>query len=105
MELAFDPKIATPDAAAKEGSGRGGNSSLQQLCQDFEAILIHSMFREMRETIPKDGYLEPSHGSEWFRDMMDMEVARDMARRQGLGLAEQLYEQFQNNSGTYKNSA
>lgn len=93
-----------PDAAAR-GEGKGGNPSLKRLCQDFEAILIHSMFREMRDTIPKDGYLEPTHGSEWFQEMMDKEVARNMARKQGLGLAQQLYEQFQNNIGTHQNSA
>lgn len=97
MKLAFDPQVAYPRlAAGSEGrSGQKDPEGLKQLCQDFEAIFIHSLFKEMRQTIPEDGYLEKSQGEEMFQDVMDMEVARNMARKGGLGLGRLIYENFQ----------
>ena len=97
MKLAFDPQLVHPGpSAGKENqSGEKQSEGLKQLCQDFEAIFIHSLFKEMRETIPDEGYLEKSQGAEWFQDIMDMEAARSMARKGGLGLAQMIYENFQ----------
>ncbi len=98
MELAVDPRIASFVKSTEKGnlSNSRDQKGLKQLCQDFEAILIHSLFKEMRQTIPDDGYLEPGQGTDWYQEIMDMEVARDMARKGGLGLAPLIYAEFQN---------
>jgi len=97
MKLAFDPQVTYPKlAAGRQGqAGQKNPEGVKQLCQDFEAIFIHSLFKEMRQTIPEDGYLEKSQGEEMFQDIMDMEVARSMARKGGLGLGRLIYENFQ----------
>lgn len=102
MKLAFDPQVAYPKlAAGRQGqSGQKHPEGVKQLCQDFEAIFIHSLFKEMRQTIPEDGYLEKGQGEEMFQDIMDMEVARNMARKGGMGLGRLIYENFQNAAHT-----
>ena len=49
MKLAFDPQLAHPGAAAgrEAQSGEKQSEGLKQLCQDFEAIFIHSLFNNM----------------------------------------------------------
>jgi flagellar protein FlgJ len=101
MQLAFDPHMAHPRQAEPGGDSdpNGKRAGLKGLCQDFEAILIHTFLRQMRETVPEDGYLDAGMGQDLFQDMMDMEVAREMARKGGFGLGRLLYQQFQNDAG------
>lgn len=47
--------------------------------------------------IPDEGYLGQDMGLDVFQEMMDMEVAREMSRRDGIGLGRLLYEQLRNN--------
>ena len=93
--MAFDPRISP---AASGGRGPGGNQNdpqaLQQVCQDFEAIFINTLFQQMRKTIPDAGYLEHGMGMDMFEELMDMQMAREMAREGGFGLGRLLYEQL-----------
>ncbi|ABA88401.1 flagellar rod-binding protein FlgJ [Syntrophotalea carbinolica DSM 2380] len=73
---------------------RNEAESLRKSCQDFEAIMLKSMLKEMRSTIPKDGLLGEGNDQEMFRDLMDQEVAMQMSRTQGIGIAESLYKQL-----------
>ncbi|MCF8108765.1 MAG: rod-binding protein [Desulfohalobiaceae bacterium] len=97
MKMAFDPQAVRPQVMDGEAgkSGEKQQAGLKQLCQDFEAIFINSLFQEMRRTIPEEGWLKESPGRDLFQEMMDMEVAGEMARRGGLGLAQGLYRQLQ----------
>ncbi len=96
MKMAFDPQMLRPQVMdGEEGTSREKQQEgLKQLCQDFEAIFINSLFQEMRRTIPEGGLLGDSPGTELFQEMMDMEVAGEMSRTGGLGLAQGLYRQF-----------
>ncbi|MBA2881326.1 flagellar protein FlgJ [Desulfosalsimonas propionicica] len=98
MKLALDPAVSLPQAGAgktDDPANRNDPEALRAICQDFESILIQSMFKEMRKTIPESELLDTGMASDLFDEMMDMEVARDMARKGGFGLADQLYRQLQ----------
>lgn len=73
---------------------RNEAEGLRKSCQDFEAIMLKSMLKEMRSTIPKDGLLGEGNDQEMFRDLMDQEVAMQMSRTQGIGIAKSLYKQL-----------
>ena len=94
--MAFDPRMAL--CRSQAGAGAGGNEkdpeALKQVCRDFEAVFINTLFQQMRKTVPDSGYLDHGMGMEMFEDVMDMEVARDMARNGGFGLGRLLYEQL-----------
>jgi flagellar protein FlgJ len=53
------------------------------------------MFKSMRGTVPEDGLVEKSTGQDIFDDLMDQEVATQMARTEGVGLADMLFRQLQ----------
>ncbi len=96
MKMAFDPQMVRPQVTDGDAgkSGEKQQEGLKQLCQDFEAIFLNSLFQEMRRTIPEGGLMGESPGTDLFQEMMDMEVAGEMAHRGGLGLAQGLYRQF-----------
>ena len=75
-------------------TGRDNPESLRKVCQEFEAILINSMYKGMRASIQPGGLIEKDNGTELFEEMMDMEVARQTALKQEMGIAEALYRQL-----------
>jgi flagellar protein FlgJ len=82
------PKIPT--------TGRNSDAArLKKATEDFEAIFIQSMFKSMRKTIPESGFIEKSAGHDIYRDMMDAEIAKEISRRQSMGLAAQMYRQME----------
>ena len=49
----------------------------------------------MRKTVPEGGLFTRSTATEMYRDMLDQEVAKEVAERQSIGLAEQMYRQME----------
>lgn len=99
MKLAFDPQIVVPriQSDQTESSDEMDRKGLEQLCQDFESLLINSLFRQMRQTIPdEEGFFGRSSDMDLYQEMMDMEIAREMARKGGLGLGKSMYDYFRN---------
>ncbi|MGE4543803.1 MAG: rod-binding protein [Pedobacter sp.] len=80
-------------ASSKKDEAAG----LRKSCQDFEAVMLKTMLKEMRSTVPKDGLLDEGSDREMFQDLMDQEVAVQMSRNQGIGIAESLYKQLSKN--------
>ncbi|MBM3282701.1 flagellar biosynthesis protein FlgJ [Candidatus Gottesmanbacteria bacterium] len=69
--------------------------SLRQACQDFESIFIFHLMKNMRQTVPKSySMLYGGLSEDIYRSMMDEEIARNIARGPGIGLAEILYRQL-----------
>jgi flagellar protein FlgJ len=104
MDINFDPKLVISQASAPrsldEGKTPKNPEALRRACQDFEAVMLQSMFKSMRGTVPDDGLVEKSTGQEIFDDLMDQEVATQMARTEGVGLADMLFRQLQKLQGT-----
>lgn len=97
MKMAFDPQMTMPklNRASGENAAPGDDpAGLRQLCQDFEALFVHSLFQQMRNTIPEDGFFDRDMSMDFFEEVMDMEVAREMSRKGGFGLGEHLYQSF-----------
>lgn len=70
--------------------------ALRRSCQKFEAIFIQQLFKGMRATVPEGGLQENDNSIQIYHDLMDQQVAEEMARHQGLGIAEVLFRQLQN---------
>jgi Rod binding domain-containing protein len=102
MPLAIDPQIALPQTAFNKEPGPAGpgqNEALRAVCSRFEAFFLQSMFGKMRDTVPQDGLIGHEKSIDWYREMMDREVAGSMAREGGIGLADMLYRSMQSRLG------
>jgi len=73
---------------------RTADAKLQAVCNDMEAIFIHHMLSEMRETVAKSGLIDGGRSEEIYTSLMDTELAKEMARSGGLGLSPILQEQL-----------
>ena len=78
-----------PALSAKPGN-EIRQKRLKESCQDFEAVLIGFLFKNMRENILKSD--EPDKTTELYESMMDEAVAKQMSRQEQLGLSQALYK-------------
>ncbi|MBB6216362.1 flagellar protein FlgJ [Anaerosolibacter carboniphilus] len=70
---------------------------LMQTCKELESVFVNMMFKNMRATVPSDGFIEKSFGRETFEGMLDEKIAETLAKGQGVGLAQQMYKQLSRN--------
>lgn len=79
-----------PDASATHADKE---KELMEVAKKFEAILIHQMLKAMRQTVHKSDLLN-SFSLQQYESMMDEEIASEMAKNKGIGLADSLFYQL-----------
>jgi murein DD-endopeptidase MepM/ murein hydrolase activator NlpD len=65
-----------------------------QLAQEFEAMLMLQMVRQMRQSITFDGEKEQGFGNETMTDTFDVELSRYLAQSGGVGLGGMIQRQL-----------
>lgn len=71
----------------------GKEKQLRKACQNFEAVFISKLWKQMRDTVQKEGYL---HGKqeETYLAMFDKDFSEKMAEAGGIGLGDMIYDQL-----------
>lgn len=77
--------------SAKENND---DEKLKATCREFEAIFVNMLMKNMRRTVMDGGLVEKSHAREMFEGMLDEEIAKEVSKEQGIGLAKTMYEQL-----------
>lgn len=76
----------------------GDQKKLKKAAQEFEAIFVQQMLDAMDKTIDrKDSMMSGGSAEEYFRGMLNQEIAKSMSSRtggSGFGLAETIYQQM-----------
>lgn len=75
-------------------TGRDEREKLKRATQEFEALFLAYLLREMRAGLGKEGILPMGFAEEVYRDLLDGEVARAVAKAGGIGLWRLLYERM-----------
>ena len=70
------------------------SKGLDEACAEFESLFIYQLLKEMRESIPDDGYFGKSTQSKTYTSMFDIEIARKISNQRGIGLADFLKKQL-----------
>ena len=81
-------------AGNSESSKTRDLASLRESTREFEALFINEMFKAMRKTVPDGGLIEKDMTEDIFREMMDMEIAREASAGRGTGIGEDMFEQL-----------
>ena len=80
----------------KQGPATAEEKELMEAAQDFESFFLYLLLKEMRKTVNETPLFHGGRAEEIFRDMLDEEMSKEMAKTpgQGLGIAKILYEQL-----------
>ncbi len=76
------------------GNGEKKDSKLWKTCVEMESLFLNQMFKEMRQTIHKTGWLHGGHAEEIFEDMLYDEYSLKVSKNSNLGLAKMIYDQM-----------
>lgn len=69
-------------------------AAMRKVAEQFEAHFIQQMMQTMRAAIEKSDLVD-SASADMFQDMMDKEVATQMASRSSVGLADMIMRQWE----------
>jgi flagellar protein FlgJ len=89
---AFVSQRATAEPSALERIDR--RASLEEVAQQFEAIFVNELMKTSRAAKLSDDILSNS-GTQPFLEMMDQEFSQTISKRNSLGIAEALVQQFE----------
>ena len=89
---AFVSHSARAEPSALERIYRG--SSLEEVAQQFDAIFVNELMKTSRAAKLSDDILSNS-GTQPFLEMMDQEFSQTISKRNSLGIAEALVQQFE----------
>ena len=78
--------------------GASGNAAsdpeLAETCRQMESLFINHLFKEMRASIQRSGFISGGRAEEIYTSMMDAEMAVKLSNRGGIGLADMLMQQL-----------
>ncbi len=70
------------------------DEKLRSTCKQFESIFVNMLMENMRRTVGDGGLVEKSQAREIFEGMLDEEIAKEVSRGEGIGLAKMMYAQL-----------
>ncbi len=83
------------EAAAEKNDDK----ELKKACQEFEAIMLDMLYKQMKATVIKSDLIEADPGKEIFESMLDEQLMEQAAKTGSIGLAESLYKQLSRQYG------
>lgn len=90
----FDPRVDLR-VAPQDRHLKPDQQKVMAAAREFEAVMIHQLLKTMRSTVQSSG-LESGAAMGTYRDMMDDELSKVMARGSGLGFADAIARQLLN---------
>jgi flagellar protein FlgJ len=76
-------------ARLRVAAGQQSPEALRETARQFEALFVQSMLKAMREASPGDGLFD-SDQTDFYRDIYDRQLALEMVRGRGIGIADML---------------
>ena len=84
-------RTLTPEPSSSSGNA---DAKLLNACQEMESIFINYLFKEMRSTINRSGFVSGGTAENIYTSMMDMEMSKGIAGQGGIGLSRILMQQL-----------
>jgi len=79
--------------------GQSDAARLRKVAEDFEAVFLYQVVKQMRKTVQQEKLFHGGMGEDVFTEMMDEELAKQMAGRGSTGIADLLYTQLSRQHG------
>jgi len=78
----------------RRAAGQNDPAALRQVAEQFEALFLQTMLKSMRDASLGDPLFGDSDQQDMYQDMMDQQLALEMASGKGVGLADMLVRQL-----------
>lgn len=83
-------------SAGRSAAGHDGRSDaeLEKASEQFEALLLNLMIREMRATVPESALFPKSMAQDIYTGMLDERIAGQMSQDGGIGISRMIFDQL-----------
>ena len=96
------------NSLSNKAENASSDDELLSVCKQFESYLLEQVFKHMDKTVIRNGDESKDAATEnlvdFFKGETIQELAKQSTEKEGLGLAQQLYEQLRRNYGLDPNS-
>ena len=82
--------------------GVRASRSVSDVAQEFEALLLGYLLKVMRQSVESGGLFPKESGHDTYMELMDQQLARSLARKQSLGIADLIEGQLKRGMGPQK---
>jgi flagellar protein FlgJ len=96
----FENHLNEARKAAKEvtpGTKSPVHKKLWETCIEVESLFVAKMFKEMRNTVQKNDWLNGGFAEEIFEDMLYDEYALQLSKNSSIGMAKLVYDEMSRN--------
>jgi peptidoglycan hydrolase FlgJ len=76
----------------KDRQAQGETQKLKAACDNFEALFMQQLFKQMRSSIPKDALFGGGSAEQIYTEMLDGELSKKMAGSGALGISRLLFD-------------
>ncbi|MCX8029621.1 MAG: rod-binding protein [Brevinematales bacterium] len=83
-------------ALEREIANSKNQEKLKEVSEEFEAIFVNIMLKEMRKSINETGFLK-GFREDIFRDLLYWEYSKLISKNTNLGIAEKIQELYKSN--------
>lgn len=90
----LDGQIESLKAISLNRNKKQTEKQMRETANQFEEVIFRQLLKEMRKTVPKEGMLDDSHASEMYMDMVDDNLAKQMASANALGIGDMVYNEL-----------
>ena len=77
------------------GPAQDGDRQLDAACAQMESLFLHQLLQKMRATVDKTDLFGGGRAEELYTTMLDGEIAANLSRAGGIGLARMLQQQLE----------
>lgn len=81
------------ESVLKKAFDEMDKEKLKEVCNEFEAIMLQGLYKQMKATVPKGDLTEKSSARSMFEDMLDDELMKEAGSR-GMGISDMMYKQL-----------
>lgn len=95
MEMMQMQRASGSLSRVAEDSGVKEDKALKDACAGFEAVLLHTLMKTMRQTLPEGGIFDRSNAMDIWESQYDQEVTDRIAKGpNNTGIGDVLYRQL-----------
>lgn len=74
--------------------GKMSEKQMKDIAGQFETMMVRHLLKEMRKTVPNNGFIERSHATEMYMNIADDHLAEQLGQNQSLGIGNLIYDQL-----------
>ncbi len=79
------------------------DKQLRDTANQFEEVIIRQLLKEMRKTVPNNGFIERSHATEMYMEMVDDHMSKQLADANAIGIGDIIYDEMKQKNDSIVN--